>query len=1251
MNRMELFLTSRGLAICLAFLMPGTFISAPRAMADSPDLDFHSHFVDDDDTGASSGNGDGVVNCDETIELLITLENTGDGDAHTVRAILSTNDPFVVEITDSSEFYPDIPAGETATCIEDFDIVIAPDCPDGHQIAFDLSILADEGFWNDSFVIISGPCGGTPTLSYSSHVVDDDDTGASSGNGDGVVNCDETIELLITLANTGDGDAHEVGAILSTDDPYVVEITDSSEFYPDIPAGETATCIEDFDIVIAPDCPEGHQITFDLSINAAEGFWSDSFFITVGPCSICGNGVCDSGEDSVTCCDDCGPVCGDAACNCGEDSLTCCEDCGAVCGDGTCNCDEDTCTCPLDCGSSCGDGCCNGDEDTCDCCVDCGTACPDGCCSTECGEDEFNCPEDCCGPYTIGGFVYDDCENPGTSGMQGVTVCVDCQPGFQNCTDSSGSAGSWQIPDVPCGTCTVTAALNLYDFCHVVDACPPDPCEGTAVVIVDSTHEQENLNIEFLGVALPPPECDEDSDCDDADPCTLNRCVNEQCVYPPASAGTACGDPTDDDCTNPDSCDGAGQCQANHAPAGTPCGSQADDECTAPDTCNGEGICLANDAPVGTACGDPTDNDCTDPDTCDGDGLCESNHAPPGSTCGDPTDNECTDPDSCDGTGNCLQHDAPTGTLCGDPTDDACTDPDSCDGTGNCLPNNEPDGTDCDDGLYCNGAETCAGGICQGGTAPDCNDGIDCTDDACNEATDSCDNVPNDAHCPDDGLFCNGTESCDASSGCVSSGDPCPTGMSCNETTDSCEQCQGDSDCDDGVDCTDDTCVAGACVFTPNDAHCPNDGQFCNGTESCDASSGCISSGDPCPAGMSCNESTDRCEQCQGDSDCDDGVNCTDDTCVAGTCVFTPNDADCPDDDLFCNGTESCDASSGCVSSGDPCLAGKVCNEQTDTCEDADLDDPLADQDSDGDGVPDTADACPGTPPGTHVDANGCACHQLDRDGDDVDDCGDRCPDTPSSERVNEQGCSCSQIDCDDDDSCTIDSCLNGNCINAPIDCDDGDSCTEDNCLGGLCQNTPIECPDDTECVDGECVRFWTLTVRLQPGDVGRPPPEQWLQDGTLYSLPIPEPAAESLYVFDHWEGSVQPAQEMADILEILMDSDKTLTAVYRAVDCLGDDESAPDMYCLEEACVECRNDDDCADDGLFCNGTERCADGACIHEGSPCPPTKSCDEDLDTCCVPAPCGAGCGCTPDAPMVGIILFGLLTLRFVGRRAP
>ena len=32
-------------------------------------------------------------------------------------------------------------------------------------------------------------------------------------------------------------------------------------------------------------------------------------------------------------------------------------------------------------------------------------------------------------------------------------------------------------------------------------------------------------------------------------------------------------------------------------------------------------------------------------------------------------------------------------------------------------------------------------------------------------------------------------------------------------------------------------------------------------------------------------------------------------------------------------------------------------------------------------------------------------------------------------------------------------------------------------------------------------------------------------------------------------------------------------------------------------------------------------------------------------------CGAGCGCTPDAPALGFILFGLLALRFVGPGKP
>lgn len=58
--------------------------------------------------------------------------------------------------------------------------------------------------------------------------------------------------------------------------------------------------------------------------------------------------------------------------------------------------------------------------------------------------------------------------------------------------------------------------------------------------------------------------------------------------------------------------------------------------------------------------------------------------------------------------------------------------------------------------------------------------------------------------------------------------------------------------------------------------------------------------------------------------------------------------------------------------------------------------------DSDGDGVVDAADRCPGTPVGVRVDAAGCP---VDTDGDGVPDYLDACLDTPKGARVDEKGC------------------------------------------------------------------------------------------------------------------------------------------------------------------------------------------------------------------------------------------------------
>jgi OOP family OmpA-OmpF porin len=62
----------------------------------------------------------------------------------------------------------------------------------------------------------------------------------------------------------------------------------------------------------------------------------------------------------------------------------------------------------------------------------------------------------------------------------------------------------------------------------------------------------------------------------------------------------------------------------------------------------------------------------------------------------------------------------------------------------------------------------------------------------------------------------------------------------------------------------------------------------------------------------------------------------------------------------------------------------------------------VVDPDSDGDGVLDSRDRCPGTPAGIRVDGNGCP---LDSDGDGVPDHEDSCPGTVRGATVDQHGC------------------------------------------------------------------------------------------------------------------------------------------------------------------------------------------------------------------------------------------------------
>ena len=165
----------------------------------------------------------------------------------------------------------------------------------------------------------------------------------------------------------------------------------------------------------------------------------------------------------------------------------------------------------------------------------------------------------------------------------------------------------------------------------------------------------------------------------------------------------------------------------------------------------------------------------------------------------------------------------------------------------------EPTGSSCDDGLFCNVGETCDGaGACGGGGAPDCDDGVGCTVDSCNEGADACVNAPDDAAC-DDGVFCNGVETCDAALDCQAG-----TTVDCDDadicTDDACnESAQG---CDNVFDPTNDPSCQAICPDDDEDGFSPAGG-VC-GAVDCDDNDDAVNPG----AAEICDDDNDN--DCDG---------------------------------------------------------------------------------------------------------------------------------------------------------------------------------------------------------------------------------------------------------------------------------------------------------------------------------------------------------------------------------------------------
>ncbi|MCH8147115.1 MAG: hypothetical protein IH987_03865 [Planctomycetes bacterium] len=669
-------------------------------------------------------------------------------------------------------------------------------------------------------IIISIACATDPDCDDGSACTDDvcnpDQTCSNSNNFDDALFCCDPATGSTTPLDDGNECTDNVC------DPATGVVT-----HPPLPSG-TVCGSPAADACDAQDTCDGAGVCVDRAAPMGTACGDPSASECDNPDSCDGTGICRADFEPP------GTACGDPTdtdCN-GADTCTGSGTCesnilsaGTACGDPTdSECDDpDTCdgagTClpnrepaGLPCGNPIGNLCDN--PDTCDGAGACQTN--PFLAGTPCGNPSF---DEC--------DNADSCDGAGACDPNHVADGSPCTDDGNECRDDVCQAGACTHPLEPAGTSCgdpSNSECDQPDSCNATGACEP--------------------NLQPPGAACGDPtitDCDRADSCDGAGACLGNL----------EPAGMGCGDPADTDCDDPDTCDGNGACRQNVAPGGLPCGNQVGNQCDNPDTCDGSGTCDTNFVLVGTACGNPSISECDNPDTCDGSGTCDSNHVPdttlcsddgnecradvcldgvcahpaePASTpCGDPADTDCDNPDACDGAGTCLPNVELVGVPCDDPTANACTDPDTCNGFGNCLPNHQPDGTDCDDGSFCNAGATCVSGACGGGTAVDCNDGLICTADSCNEAQQQCDNllIPGNClivgTCFQDGELnpVNDCEMCDSAIDLsnfsfLSEGTSCVDGDTCtdNDACDAFGVCTGTVD----PNCNDD-CVNAVEVF------------------------------------------------------------------------------------------------------------------------------------------------------------------------------------------------------------------------------------------------------------------------------------------------------------------------------------------------------------------------------------------------------------------------------------------------------
>lgn len=215
--------------------------------------------VDDDNNGSSQGNGDGLANAGESLELSFALQNTSSTNISSLGGTISCNSHFV-NIANNDILYNDVTAGLTVNNATFILVSISPACPDGSNLRFTIQLSSSNGTTyaiSQHLVVYNGKL---EVVSQS--VIEPEDS---------ALDPDEIAGIRIGIKNIGSMTLQGLSAQLTSSNSYISVSTPQVSYGNLAPQAQT-TPAENFNVYVSALCIPGMVIPFELRVFNAAGF-------------------------------------------------------------------------------------------------------------------------------------------------------------------------------------------------------------------------------------------------------------------------------------------------------------------------------------------------------------------------------------------------------------------------------------------------------------------------------------------------------------------------------------------------------------------------------------------------------------------------------------------------------------------------------------------------------------------------------------------------------------------------------------------------------------------------------------------------------------------------------------------------------------------------------------------------------------------------------------------------------------------